>query len=328
MIRRLTLWCALALVTVVSPSRAQHLTGSYGIADSPDSAKSSYSWQLDYRQDFGARYAWSAAWINEGHLPGHHRDGVTGQLWLRVPFNDGRFVLAFGAGPYHFFDTQNQASGDSIISRGWAPIGSVSLNYHPVARWYLRLTANTIRPSDDDITVNTVALGVGYRLWDEPESIGRRADDPRAEARREAENELTVMVGRTIVNAAVGEGATAMSVEYRRHVTPHVDWTLSWLNEGDPGAVRRQGLTAQVWVGRRFWNERLVLGLGGGLYYAVDRVRSDPPANDPENLMPIVSPTVGYRIATEWIARFVWHRAISDYHRDSDVFLAGVGRRW
>ncbi|WP_148218008.1 hypothetical protein [Opitutus terrae] len=318
----------MALLLLSFALRAQHLTGSYGVAHSPDLGRSSYTWQLDYRQNFAQQLAWSAAWINEGHFPGHHRDGVTGQLWWRTAFLDGRLVLALGGGPYHFFDTQNQPGGDSIISRGWAPIGSVSLNYHPVARWFLRATANTIRPKGDDVTMNTFALGVGYRLWDEPKAIGKTERDPEVAVRRSLDHELTLYGGRTIVNASVGEGATAVSLEYRRHLTPAIDWTLSWLNEGDPEAVRRQGLTTQLWLGRRFWNERLVLGFGGGIYYAVDRERADPPADDPENLMPIVSPTIGYRFGERWIARFVWHRAISDYHRDSDVFLAGIGRRW
>ena len=30
----------------------------------------------------------------------------------------------------------------------------------------------------------------------------------------------------------------------------------------------------------------------------------------------------------QWLARVVWDRVVTNYNRDSDVFLLGVGYRW
>jgi hypothetical protein len=41
----------------------------------------SYAWALDYTEGFGRYLAGSITWLNEGHIPDHHRDGPTVQLW-------------------------------------------------------------------------------------------------------------------------------------------------------------------------------------------------------------------------------------------------------
>jgi hypothetical protein len=48
-----------------------------------DSAGRSASWQLEYNEGMGEHFAYSISYLNEGHLPAHHRDGHTVQLWTR-----------------------------------------------------------------------------------------------------------------------------------------------------------------------------------------------------------------------------------------------------
>ena len=38
--------------------------------------------------------------------------------------------------------------------------------------------------------------------------------------------------------------------------------------------------------------------------------------------------TASYRIGREWTARFSWNRVLSNYDRDTDVLLFGVGYRF
>jgi hypothetical protein len=41
-----------------------------------------------------------------------------------------------------------------------------------------------------------------------------------------------------------------------------------------------------------------------------------------------VSLTVARQLSEHWAVRLTWHRVISTYNRDSDIFLLGLGYRW
>src|SRR6201991_531374 len=55
-----------------------------------------YSWAFDYQEGLGKYAALGITWLNEGHLPDHHRDGQSVQLWGRLPLENRRFVLSAG----------------------------------------------------------------------------------------------------------------------------------------------------------------------------------------------------------------------------------------
>jgi hypothetical protein len=42
-----------------------------------------YSWAVDYTEGFGKYVAGSITWLNEGHLPDHHRDGRRAMAFCR-----------------------------------------------------------------------------------------------------------------------------------------------------------------------------------------------------------------------------------------------------
>ena len=67
-------------------------------------------------------------------------------------------------------------------------------------------------------------------------------------------------------------------------VRRHLDWTVSWLEEGDNSMILRNGLTTQLWL------------MGAFLAY--------------------------------WSFRAAWSRIITDYSRDTDVILGGIGYRF
>ena len=62
-------------------------------------------------QGLGKYTAVSVSWLNEGHLPNNHRDGISAQLWGRVNLFHQRFSLAAGIGPYLFYDTLQARNG-------------------------------------------------------------------------------------------------------------------------------------------------------------------------------------------------------------------------
>src|SRR5277367_3941323 len=99
-------WCALALLSGVRALHCEEIAIFAGATDTDDHTRLSYSWQLEYRQRLRNYLDFSIAYLNEGHAPGHHRDGASAQIWAVTPRFAGHFDLALGAGPYFYFDTQ------------------------------------------------------------------------------------------------------------------------------------------------------------------------------------------------------------------------------
>eukprot|EP01035_Chromulina_nebulosa_P009678 gene9678-13058_t len=174
-----TLLLLAAAAWLAAPARAQELSFQAGTTGSGLALSSHYSWQLDYRHTLTRHLAWSVAWINEGHELTHHRDGVAGQAWGVLPFHSDTFSLSFGAGAYHYFDTQLLPGGSTANTHGWTPIYSVAATYHTRTPWSLRLTANRINHANG-LETNSVVAGAGY-------TFGER----RARSRRLAAEHLT-----------------------------------------------------------------------------------------------------------------------------------------
>jgi hypothetical protein len=93
--------------------------------------ETSYSWEAIYRQGLGRRAAWAFSWLNEGHIPDHHRDGPLLQAWARLPLLGDQLELSAGAGPYRFFDTIAAEAGESYANtHGWGAVLSLRAAYY------------------------------------------------------------------------------------------------------------------------------------------------------------------------------------------------------
>jgi hypothetical protein len=288
--------------------------------------ETSYAWQLDFRHDVDAHFAWSASWLNEGHTRYHHRDGFATELWADVLSSD-RFDLSLGAGAYRFFDTRLLANGETQNLHGWTPIYSASLTYATATPWFFRLTANRVSQARG-LATNTLLLGAGYRLGKDGASDHRGLPRGMWETKR-TPMELTAFWGKSVVNTGASEDAVATGLEFRQGLSRNLDWTLSWINEGDPKIIRRNGLAAQIWVVDEYFVRHLSLGFGAGAYWYFDK--KNPPADglySDQTLAALLSPTIAYRFSPHWQARLTWNRVLSDYNRDADVILIGLGYRW
>lgn len=282
-----------------------------------------YAWSLDYRHRIGNHAALGLTYLNEGHPDNHHRDGIGALAWARSGALAAGWSLAAGIGPYYYFDTTSDNTADHLNEHGWGMLASVAATWQMQRRWFVQLRANrVIVPAG--INTTSVLLGVGYRLDGTPV--------PDAQSAMWSSNgsatghELTLSAGQTVVNSFDSERARAYAVEYRRGLGRHLDWTLAWLNEGDARLLRRQGLATQLWLLRPLLDGRLTLGVGAGPYLAVDRDRSTPGAESRrERLAGLLSLGARYRVNPDFLLRFSWSRVITDYHRDSDVLLIGVG---
>ena len=319
---------ALFLLCAGLTLQAQELTLLGGFLPKSNLAQSSFTWQVDYRQDLYRYLAGSIAYINEGHVPGHHRDGTAWEAWGRLPFAQDRLSISLGLGAYYFYDTQPLPGGDTANIHGTAPIYSFSATGYLSDRWFYRLMLNRISPAHEN-KVNTMTVGAGFWFGqDQKPTPGKLGDAPNQQA-FVTDNELTVFGGQSVVNTFLSPKARAYAGEYRRGVFPHVDWTASAIYEGDPEIIRRSGVATQLWAVNTFFSDRITIGAGLGPYIYLDHKR---PAiagqKNPAAIAPLASLTFSVRLSEHWAMRMIFDRVTSSYNRDSDIFLLGLGYRW
>ena len=247
---------------------------------------------------------------------------------------DGRLTVSAGAGGYYYFDTVPAGNGDSADLHGTGPIYSVSATAYVTDRIFARFLINRINPHSD-FHSNTALLGLGYWFGRDQRPTEDRLGGSPAETRFVTGSELTVYTGRSVVNAFYSEHGLAFAAEYRRGLSRHLDGTVSYIYEGDPKITRRSGLGLQAWPVNTFFHERVTVGFGLGVYVYIDNKHSGPSrqlavgasVNTPA-MAPMISPTFAVRLSDSWVIRATWHRVITNYNRDSDVFLIGTGYSW
>ncbi|HVZ64016.1 MAG TPA: hypothetical protein VG936_05455 [Lacunisphaera sp.] len=314
--------------------RAQEFSFQAGGTGTPNLRTSSYSWELDYTQRLARYFSGSVSWINEGHLIGHHRDGTAGQLWVALPLLDDRLTLSAGAGAYYYFDTQTHGGGDSLDVHGTAPIYSLAATGYLTDRWFARFVINRINPHGD-FHSNTALLGLGYWFGQDrrpkPDKLGAAPEDQGFVTG----TEFTGFLGMSVVNAAHSEHSASWAVEFRQGLRPHLDGAVTYIYEGDPKLTRRSGLGLQICPVNTFFHGRIAIGLGVGVYVYIDNKHPQPDQKLPFGgsfntpaMAPLLSPTFAVRVSDSWVMRAMWHRVVTNYNRDSDVFLLGAGFRW
>ena len=107
-----------------------------------------------------------------------------------------------------------------------------------------------------------------------------------------------------------------------------MDWTVAWLYEGDNRLFRRDGLTTQLWAVRDFLDDRVALGIGGA-YIVLDHYSNQPETSGANrSLSGVVTLSGSYRFHPHWHMRTSWNRIVTDYNRDTDVILGGIGYRF
>jgi hypothetical protein len=284
-----------------------------------DASDSSFAVNVGYTQHLNRYLSLSADYLNEGHPKLHHRDGLGAQLWVHtaVPQKGWSFGAAFG--PYYYFDTTtgNGSPGDYRNDHGWGQLVSVNAIYHLHSRAYVeaRLTHTHGIMSHDS---SMLMVGMGYELGSVPRAI-------RLENADSGDNLVMLLAGRSIVNSFKSETSTSTGLEYRRTFTPNVEGSVILMNEGKVGAAARKGVAAQVWLLRPLTG-RTVLEMGFGAYAMRDQLdRTDPHAERENHMAPIASIGMRYRIDDRWRLQLTWSRVITNYQRDSDVFLLGAG---
>ncbi|HEY5513935.1 MAG TPA: hypothetical protein VIK40_09865 [Geomonas sp.] len=312
---------ALILAAVAQAAFARELYILGGAVQASDPSERTYSWQLEYRRDLLKHLAAGVCYLNEGHITGHHRDGYTVQLWTRTELLDRRLALAAAAGPYFFLDTASRPDPQGFSNdHGWKAMLSAAATWHTESDLLFELRSNWVKgPSGFDSV--SVLAGLGYQFEPALESLAPKAATPEQEIR----NEVTLFLGQTIVNSLDSQKSVAAGLEYRRHLSRHLDWTLAGLYEGDNRLIRRDGVITQLWATEQLLDGALSVGAGGGAYFNVGHYRH-PEGSRP--LSGIISLTGSYRFTPHWAVRACWNRIVTSYERDADIFLGGVGYRF
>jgi len=306
--------------------QAQEIYLLGGLLQNANDGKDSYAWQLEYIEGLGENFGLGISYLNEGHVPGHHRDGNTVHLWARTNLLDRRLSLAAGIGPYYYYDTLPAKAGTSYQNdHGWGAIFSSAVTWYTDSRWLFQLRANVV---DNFTTFNSFSalVGIGYQLEAPP--VPGPVDKAPLQDQEKAKNELSLLVGQTIVNSLESQKSVALAAEYRRRVWRYVDWSAAWLYEGDNRLFRRHGLASQLWGIREFFDDRFSVGIGGGAYFPISMRPASHRFGVDRSVCGIATLTTSYRVLPGLDARVSWNRIITDYNHDTDVILGGIGYRF
>lgn len=313
----------LLLIVTASPASAGEFFLSGGYLASFNPSHQEKAWQLSFIQQLSEHLALRLAYLNEGHLPRHHRDSHSASVWFRSRPLKRRLRLAAGAGALYYYDTTGTTGKDlNRDVHGLGLISSLAATWYTKSGVLFQLNANWV--NTDSFDTVTALLGIGYQL--DPLRTSGQLSEALPEEKESAKNELTLFAGRTVVNVSGPGKSTAAAFEYRRRLWHHLDWTAGVLYEGESSPIHRFGLTSQLWLTDTYLQNRVTLGIGAGGYVNQDRHRKN--REDEISVGPIVTLTTSYRINSHYLGRISWDRIITDYDRDSDVFLGGVGYRF
>ena len=321
----IVLACLLAQACLCAPAAAEELSLLAGVTDTDDHTSGTYAWGLEYRQGLLAHLDASFGYLNEGHLPNHHRDGGMLQLWATSGAWRDRLAFAVGAGPYWYFDTQFQQNLQGYINQhGVGAILSVRATFALSRRWFALLDANQVMLANPATRI--ILLGLGYRLEDSPAALQWQRPAP-TDGAAGSNNEFGFFVGETTLNNLSSNKSPDFGFEYRRRWASHVELSTSVLEEGSGAVESHASAIGEVWATQDFLAGRFGAGLGVGplvalsAYHTADGRRGS-------SVVGLASMTLTWRFAHALALRASWHRAFTSDDQDRDIITVGLGLRF
>ena len=303
----------LLLLLSAVPAWGQELNILAGGNNDNGSGYKTYVYQVEYMKTIQGALSCSLSYLNDGHFPDSHRDGFTFQLWGKLPLAQSISVKG-GIGPYLYFDSNSRLAGAYFNNQhGLGGIASLALHWQATQEISILLRANWTKTANN-IDTSALLLGVGFRT-DQP-----KTKDARLTARH---NAATLFIGRLSSNNNDPKNATAWGMEYRHDFGKYLSGSLLGMDEGDNDLFHRRGVAAQLWVSNTLFGDELTAGFGLGPYLAENKYRDRLLGKEGNVLAGLVTISAGYRITPEWALRFTWNRVVTDYNRDTDVFLIG-----
>ena len=312
----------LVLLPLLSaPALAQEAYALAGAQYTRSLDETTYSYALEYQQNFFEHFVGTFTWLNEGHVTAHHRDGYSVQLWARWLNTPRTLTLSAGVGPYRYYDTTFGSPGVGGVTN----VHNFGLLYSVAAQWYfhhpwvLQLRYNRT-DTPGSIDTDTLLIGFGYQFdaATRPGPVLAPTPYPFTSPER---NEVTVLAGNSVQNNFHSPHGVAWALEYRRRLTPYIDITGTYLDEGNTHVVKRRGPAVQGWISREFLSHRASVGIGGGFYFA----RDQDERGERTKGLGLLTMAVAYRFTEHVATRLHWYRTLTSNGRDTDVVLLGLG---
>jgi hypothetical protein len=280
---------------------------------------------VSYRRYFSPDFAVSLEYLNDGHFPGHQRDGIATEGWLPVNFFHDHLTLSAGVGLFGYFDTVPRGDAEGYADKhAWAALLSLDAIYAfraDRAGLFVELRLDHTAPFDRSASIQTtsIGLGLGYRVVPDAHLA-----DGHPEAAGFDPHEVALYYWKTVVNSLVIERAAAEEIEYRTQLWDELRASVALLKEGQTQLVHRDGVLFQGWLEPSFAAGLWSVGAGLGAYLAVDKDRVPPGGH----VSGVISATASVRPLRNFDIRCIWHRIVTNYNRDADAFLWGLGYRF
>jgi hypothetical protein len=294
-----------------------------GLTESDDHQIQTYAWQIEFQQQLTPLLSGSLSWLNEGHVPDHHRDGAAAQLWLNSPRWRDRIVLSVGAGPYVYFDTEAADSG-----RGFSNVHSVAAVLSAAATadlgagWFLRLNLNDVW-APADVGTYAVLLGGGYRFG----ASGSAAPASSEHAASDYRQQIQLFAGEMILNDPSSRSGRSYGADYRLELARWAAWSASWFYDpGSPSGRRDRGAT-QLWLVEPMAGDRLALSIGLGVYTEVGS-QTRPTATSPNPISGLSGLRAEWLFSRRSSLVLTWQRTFTNDDDDRDIIALGYAFRF
>lgn len=310
------------------PTRAQMLAFEAGGLKGTKAEGNTYSWRMEYRRPLGSGWAVGLGWLNEGHLPDHHRDGQVLQGWKYWQPGRGKLLVGVGAGLYHFYDTTSDGQGGYRDEHGNRALFTLSGLYAfgQDRRWVGMLELNRTNGAGDPQT-QAVLVGLGLRIG-QPFHETIEARDPD---RRPPVHSVHFYAGTAIQNSFKSETDSGLQVEYRHQMAPTWELSGAYTNEGALGTFERDGFVSQIWYGDWFLNRGMKLAFGIGPFLA-NTWDLDPETRKVTHralsLNARLTALMAFRLGRQTLLNVAWNRTATPDHRDTDLIVLGLGYAW
>jgi hypothetical protein len=318
-------WMMLS-VTAALPGTAcgQSLALLAGLTESDDHQTDTYAWQIEFQQQLNSLLSGSLSWLNEGHIPDHHRDGAAAQLWLNAPAWRERVVLSLGAGPYVYFDTESSPS-----ARGYSDVHSVaavlsaSATLDLGAGWFARLNLNDVW-APADVGTYAVLLGGGYRFGNSDRSAPSSADQGGSGYPAQ---EIQLFAGQMILSDPSSSGGRTYGADYRLELARWAAWSATWYYDPGSPSGRRDRAATQLWLVEPLANDRLALSVGLGVYSEVGP-ETRPTTTSPNPVSGLSGLRAEWRCSRHTSLVLTWQRTFTNDDNDRDIIALGYAFRF
>jgi hypothetical protein len=321
----LILACLLVQACASAPAAAEELALLAGVTDTDDHTSGTYAWGLEYRQKLLAHLDTSFGYLNEGHLPNHHRDGGRLQFWATTGAWRDRIALAVGAGPYLYFDTQFHENWQGYINQhGVGAIVSARATFVLSRRWFALLDANQVMLVSPATRI--ILLGVGYSLEDSPAKLQWQQSDWGG-GTGGLRNEVGFFAAQTVLNDLSSHKSSDFGFEYRYRFASHLELSTSLIEEASGAIESHASIMGEIWAIQDFLDGRFSVGLGLGPDAALSAYQTAD-GRSGASVVGLASMTASWHFARPLVLRVSWHRGFTSDDQDRDIISVGLGLRF